>query len=59
MKANAIQAIDTTNLIEKADYNTKIGEIRKNTFDHEKYITSQYFYKMKTENFSKTLKKQN
>ena len=28
-KANAIQTTDTSNLVKKADYNTKINELKK------------------------------
>ena len=33
-KSNAIKTTDTSNLVEKADYNAKIGEIEKTKLDH-------------------------
>ena len=43
-KVSAIQNIDTSNLVRKTDYNTKINEIEKKNADHDhsnKYITTQ------------------
>ena len=45
-KVNAIQTTDTSDLVKKADYNTKIGEIEKKILDHDhsnKYITTKEF----------------
>ena len=39
-KVNAIQAINTSNLVEKSEYNTKIEEIEKKILNHDKYITT-------------------
>ena len=45
-KVSAIQNTDTSNLVQKTDYNTKINEIEKKTTYHDysnKYITTQEF----------------
>ena len=45
-KVNAIQTTDTSDLVKKADYNTKIGEIEKKILDHDhsnKYIPTKEF----------------
>ena len=39
-KVNAIQTIDTSDLVKKADYNTKIEEIDKKISNHVKNITN-------------------
>ena len=42
-KVNAIKTTDSSNLVEKADYNAKIVEIEKTTLGHyhnKKYITT-------------------
>ena len=44
-KVNAIQGTNTSNLVKKADYNTKIEKIEKKILDHSKYITTQEFNK--------------
>ena len=51
---NAIQTTDTSNLVKKADYDTKINEIESKIFDcyHNKYITTQEFNKLTSENFA-------
>ena len=41
LKVNAAQAIDNSDLVIKADYDTKIVEIEKIIPDHDKYITTQ------------------
>ena len=59
-KVNNINTTDTSNLVTKTDYNTKINEIKKNA-DHDhgnKYITTQAFNKLMSENFSQDLQKQ-
>ena len=45
----------------KADYNTKINEIKKKTADHnhEKYITTLESNKLTSENFTSRLKQAN
>ena len=46
-KVNGIQTTDTGNLVKKADYNTKIGEVEKKMLDHDhnnKYITTLIGY---------------
>ena len=48
IKANAIQAVNAGNLVNKTDYATKIGQIEKKVtgYDHNnKYITTQEFNK--------------
>ena len=44
---NAIQAVDTCNVVKKSNYSTKINEIEKKITDHDlyKYITTQKFNK--------------
>ena len=57
----AIQTTDTSNLVKKTDYNTKINETEKKNTDHDhgnKYITKQKFNrkfccKISTSKFSK------
>ena len=54
-KFNAIQTTDTSNLLKKTDYNTKMNEIEKKITDHDhsnKYITTQEFNKLTAENFA-------
>ena len=53
-KVNVIQTTDTSNLVKKADYDTKIYEIEKKILDrdHNKYITTQEFNKLTSENFA-------
>ena len=55
-KVNAIQAIDTSDLVKKADYNTKIGDIEKRVPDHYKYITTNDFNKSQGAIFDERLK---
>ena len=61
IKAHAIQTIDTSNLVKKADYNIKIAEIGKTTPDlnHHKYITTQEFNKLTADTFASRLAKAN
>ena len=40
-KVNAIQTIDTNDLVKKAGSNTTIYEIEKKMPDHDKYITTK------------------
>ena len=54
-----IHTIDTSDLVLKADYNTKIEEIKKKIPDHDKYITTPEFNKLTKENFAKRLKQTN
>ena len=53
IKFNAIQTTDTSNLVKKSDYNTKINEIEKKItdHDHDKYITTQEINELTSENF--------
>ena len=55
-KVNAIQTNDTTNLVKKADYTTKIQDIENKIPDHDKYITAQEFSKLTADNFTARLK---
>ena len=49
---------DISNLVTKTDYNTKISDIENKIpdHDHNKYITTSEFNKLKTENFKGRLK---
>ena len=61
-KVNAIQTNDTSDLVKKTDYNTKIGEIEKNITDHDhnnKFIITQEFNTLAAENFAARLKQAN
>ena len=51
----SIKTADTSSLVEKSDYNTKIGEIEKNAPDHSKYITTPEFNKIAAVNFAARL----
>ena len=48
-----IETTDTSNLVQKTDYDTKIDEIEKRITDHDhaKYITTQEFNKLTSEDF--------
>ena len=54
-KVNAIQITDTSHLVKKADYNTKIDEIEKKLPERGKYITTQEFNKLTSETFAARL----
>ena len=58
---NAIQTNDTSDLVKKTNYNTKINEIAKKItdHDHDKYITTQEFNKLTSENFDARLASKN
>ena len=58
-RVNAIQTIDTSDLVKKADYNTIIEDIEKIILDHDKYITSNEFNKLTKDNFAERLKQAN
>ena len=47
--------------LQKAGYSTKVNEIEKQTTDHnhDKYITTQIFNKLTSDNFTARLKKAN
>ena len=50
---------NVSNLVNKTDYNTKISEIENKIttdHDHDKYITTQVFNKLTSENFTARLK---
>ena len=42
-KVNAIQTIETSDLIKKADYDTKVDEIERKIPNHDIYITTTGF----------------
>ena len=48
-------------MLKKTDYNTKIDEIEMKItyYDHAKYITTQEFNKLTTDNFDARLKQAN
>ena len=57
-KVNAIQTTDTNNLVKRADYNTNLLKLKKK-LDHDhhnKYITTQEFNRLTSENFTARLK---
>ena len=56
-KVNAIQTTDNSNIVKKADYDTKIEETDKKIInhDHDKYITTLEFVMLTTENFEAKL----
>ena len=58
-KVNAIQAIDTSDLVKKADNNTRIEDIEKKIINHDKYITKNEFNKLTKKNFIERLKQAN
>ena len=61
-KVNAIQSNDASNLVEKADCNTKINEIEKKITDHNhssNYITTQKFNRLTSANFATRLTQAN
>ena len=56
---NAININDTTNLVTKSNYDTKISETEKKIFDdHRKYITTQELNKLMADYFDTRLNKQ-
>ena len=58
---NNIKTTDTSDLVKRADSNTKIGEIEKKILDHDhgEYITTQEFHKLMTDSFVARLKQAN
>ena len=61
-KVNSIKTTDTSNLVKKADYNTKNAETEKKIFGHDhnnKYITTQKFNRLIAGNFDARLKQEN
>ena len=48
---------NTSDLVKKADYDTKSGEIEKKILDHnsDKFITNQEFNKLTADNFAARL----
>ena len=53
---NAIQTVDTSNLIREADYNTNIDEIEKKIPYYRKYIITPEFNNLTAEHFAERLK---
>ena len=43
-KGNAMQTIDTSDLVKQEDYNTKIVEIERKIPSHDKHIINLYMY---------------
>ena len=60
-KVNDIKTTDTSDLVKKADYGTKIVEIEKKILHHhhDEYITTQKHNKLTVENFDGRLKQAN
>ena len=56
---NAIQAIDTTGLVKKAENNTRIKDIEKKIINHNKCITKNDSNKLMNENLVEILKQEN
>ena len=59
---NAIQTSDTSNLVKKTGNDTTISKTEKKITDHDdnnKYITTQKFNKLYSENFAARLKQAN
>ena len=59
---NAIQITDTTNLVSKANYNTKFDENEKKILDHDhnnKYITTPEFNELTAEKIDARFKQTN
>ena len=54
-----VNAVDTSDLLQKAGYNTKIEEIENKISDHEKNITTCKFNKLMEENFVERLMQAN
>ena len=50
---NNINATDTSDLVKEIDYNAKINEIKNKITDHDKYINTQEFNKLTSENCCK------
>ena len=55
-KVNAIQTIDTSNLVKKPDDKTKIIESEMKIPDHDKHITTTEFDKLMKNNLARRLK---
>ena len=60
-KFNTIKTTDTSDLVKKANHDTKIDEIEKKIldYDHGKYTTTQEFNKLMADNFASILKQAN
>ena len=60
-KVNRISTTDTSNLVKKTDYNTKVSEIENkiNDHDHVKCITTQEFIELTSEHFAARLAQAN
>ena len=56
-KVNNINTIGTSDSVKKTNYNTRINEIKIKIADHDngKYITTQEFCKLTSDNFTATL----
>ena len=59
-KISNISTTDAINLVKRTDYSTKTNEIEnKVTTDHDKYITTQEYNKLLSENVAAKLKQAN
>ena len=60
-KVNNIDTTDTSDLLKKFAYNTKINKIEKKItyHNHDKYITAQEFNKLTAEKYAARLKQAN
>ena len=55
-KVNNISTTDSSNLVKKTDYKTKVSEIEnKITADHDKSVTTGEFNKLTSQNFAARL----
>ena len=62
IKGKAIKSADTSDLVKKTDYNTKLAEIEKkirNHYNNNKYITTQEFNRLTAEYFAARLNQAN
>ena len=61
IKVNNTSTTDTSNLVKKTEYNTKINEIENKIsyHDYAKYITTQQYNKLTAENFIARLSQAN
>ena len=48
-KVDAIKTNDASDLVKKADYDTKIDEIKRKIHDHDKYVTTTEINKLRKE----------
>ena len=58
-KVNALTNINTSDLVKKADYNTKIEDLENKIPNHDKYTTTNEFPKLTRQNVAERLKQKN